>query len=77
MDRGAGNPGGHPGSSRGYRPGRSPQDAMRKIWREVQAGSVWVVEEKEAEKFGQSPSRASSPIPTKDQDVHPIQSLDA
>jgi len=31
-------------SSYGYRPGRSPHDAMRKIWREVQAGSVWVVD---------------------------------
>lgn len=31
-------------SSYGYRPGRSPHDAMRKIWREIQAGSVWVVD---------------------------------
>ena len=31
-------------SSYGYRPGRSPHDAMRKIWREIQAGNVWVVD---------------------------------
>lgn len=31
-------------SSYGYRLGRSPHDAMRKLWREIQAGSVWVVD---------------------------------
>jgi RNA-directed DNA polymerase len=28
----------------GYRKGRSPHDAMRKVWRELMAGSVWVVD---------------------------------
>lgn len=28
----------------GYRKGRSPQDAMRKVWQELQAGSVWIVD---------------------------------
>ncbi len=28
----------------GYRKGRSPHDAMRKVWRELQAGSLWVVD---------------------------------
>jgi RNA-directed DNA polymerase len=28
----------------GYRKGRSPHDAMRKVWRELMAGYVWVVD---------------------------------
>jgi RNA-directed DNA polymerase len=28
----------------GYRKGRSPHDAMRKVWRELQAGSGWIVD---------------------------------
>ena len=28
----------------GYRKGRSPHDAMRKVWRELQAGRLWVVD---------------------------------
>lgn len=28
----------------GYRKGRSPHDAMRKVWRELQAGKLWVVD---------------------------------
>nr|NIS82584.1 group II intron reverse transcriptase/maturase [Anaerolineales bacterium] len=28
----------------GHRKGRSPHDAMRKVWRELMAGSVWVVD---------------------------------
>ena len=39
-------------SSYGYRPGRSPHDAMRKIWREIQAGSVWVVDADLRDFFG-------------------------
>jgi group II intron reverse transcriptase/maturase len=30
--------------SMGYRKGRSPHDAMRKVWRELQAGYLWVVD---------------------------------
>jgi group II intron reverse transcriptase/maturase len=39
-------------SSYGYRPGRSPHDAMRKIWREVQAGRVWLVDADLKDFFG-------------------------
>jgi len=39
-------------SSFGYRPKRSPHDAMRKIWRELQAGSVWVVDADLKDFFG-------------------------
>ena len=39
-------------SSYGYRPGRSPHDAMRKIWREVQAGRVWIVDADLKDFFG-------------------------
>jgi group II intron reverse transcriptase/maturase len=28
----------------GYREGRSPHDAMRKVWRELQAGDHWIVD---------------------------------
>ena len=28
----------------GYRRGRSTQDAMRKVWKEIQGGSEWIVE---------------------------------
>jgi group II intron reverse transcriptase/maturase len=28
----------------GYRPGRSPHDAMRKVWQELNEGSVWIVD---------------------------------
>lgn len=28
----------------GYRKGRSPHDAMRKVWRELQAGDHWIVD---------------------------------
>ena len=31
-------------SSFGYRKGRSPHDAMRKVWRELNEGNVWLVE---------------------------------
>jgi RNA-directed DNA polymerase len=31
-------------SSVGYRPGRSPHDAMRKVWQELNAGYGWIVE---------------------------------
>jgi group II intron reverse transcriptase/maturase len=30
--------------SLGYRKGRSPHDAMRKIWRELNAGNFWIVD---------------------------------
>ena len=30
--------------SYGYRKGRAPRDAMRKVWRELQAGYLWVVD---------------------------------
>ena len=31
-------------SNFGYRKGRSPHDALRKVWREIQAGRVWIVD---------------------------------
>ena len=30
--------------SYGYRKGRAPRDAMRKVWRELQAGHLWIVD---------------------------------
>jgi len=39
-------------SSYGYRPGRSTHDAMRKIWREIQAGRVWIVDADLKDFFG-------------------------
>ena len=30
--------------SYGYRKGRAPRDAMRKVWRELQAGYLWIVD---------------------------------
>ncbi|MGH8610151.1 MAG: group II intron reverse transcriptase/maturase [Gammaproteobacteria bacterium] len=32
------------GCNFGYRKGRSPHDAMRKVWRELQVGKVWIVD---------------------------------
>jgi retron-type reverse transcriptase len=31
-------------SSFGYRPGRSAKDALRKVWREIDAGAEWIVD---------------------------------
>lgn len=31
-------------SSFGYRPGRSTKDALRKLWREIEAGAEWIVD---------------------------------
>ena len=28
----------------GYRPGRSPHMAMRKVWREIQEGNFWILD---------------------------------
>ena len=28
----------------GYRPGRSTKDALRKVWREIQSGRLWIVD---------------------------------
>ena len=39
-------------SSFGYRPGRSPHDALRKVWREIQAGGVWIVDADLRDFFG-------------------------
>lgn len=39
-------------SSFGYRQGRSPHDAMRKIWREIQGGCGWVVDADLRDFFG-------------------------
>lgn len=36
----------------GYRPGRSPHDAMRKIWREIQQGNEWIVDGDLRDYFG-------------------------
>jgi len=39
-------------SSFGYRPGRSPHDALCKVWREINAGSVWIVDADLRDFFG-------------------------
>jgi retron-type reverse transcriptase len=31
-------------SSFGYRRGRSAKDALRKMWREIEAGAEWIVD---------------------------------
>jgi retron-type reverse transcriptase len=36
----------------GYRPGRSPKDALGKIWRELEQGNEWVVEAELKDFFG-------------------------
>ena len=36
----------------GYRPGRSAQDALRKIWREIEQGSEWIVDADLRDFFG-------------------------
>ena len=28
----------------GYRPGRSPHKAMRKVWREINEGNLWILD---------------------------------
>ena len=39
-------------ASFGYRRGRSPKDALRKIWKEIQAGSEWMVDADLRDFFG-------------------------
>lgn len=39
-------------ASFGYRRGRSPQDALRKIWKEIQAGGEWIVDADLKDYFG-------------------------
>ena len=39
-------------SNFGYRKGRSPHDALRKVWREIQAGRVWIVDADLKDFFG-------------------------
>jgi group II intron reverse transcriptase/maturase len=39
-------------SSFGYRPGRSPHDAMRKIWKEIMVGYHWIVDADLRDFFG-------------------------
>jgi RNA-directed DNA polymerase len=39
-------------SSFGYRPGRSPQEAMRKVWQELNAGYGWIVDADLGQFFG-------------------------
>jgi group II intron reverse transcriptase/maturase len=39
-------------SSFGYRPGRSAKDALRKIWREIEADAEWIVDADLKEYFG-------------------------
>lgn len=39
-------------SSFGYRPGRSPHDALRKVWREIKADNVWIVDADLRDFFG-------------------------
>jgi len=39
-------------SSFGYRPGRSTKDALRKVWREIDAGAEWIVDADLKDYFG-------------------------
>lgn len=39
-------------SSFGYRPGRSAKDALRKMWREIEAGAEWIVDGDLKDYFG-------------------------
>ena len=39
-------------SSFGYRPGRSAKDALRKVWREIEAGAEWIVDADLRDYFG-------------------------
>ena len=39
-------------SSFGYRPGRSAKEALRKIWREIEAGAEWIVDADLKDYFG-------------------------
>lgn len=39
-------------SSFGYRPGRSAKDALRKLWREIEAGAEWIVDADLKDYFG-------------------------
>ena len=39
-------------SSFGYRPGRSAKDALRKVWREIDAGAEWIVDADLKDYFG-------------------------
>ena len=39
-------------SSFGYRPGRSTKDALRKVWREIDAGAEWIVDGDLKDYFG-------------------------
>lgn len=39
-------------SSVGYRPGRSAKDALRKVWREIEAGAEWIVDADLKDYFG-------------------------
>ena len=36
----------------GYRRGRSTKDALRKIWKEIQGGSEWIVDGDSQDFFG-------------------------
>ncbi|HUE87612.1 MAG TPA: reverse transcriptase domain-containing protein [Vicinamibacterales bacterium] len=39
-------------SSFGYRRGRSAKDALRKLWREIEAGAEWIVDADLKDYFG-------------------------
>src|ERR1700756_3800076 len=39
-------------ASFGYRRGRSPKDALRKVWKEIQSGSEWIVDADLRDFFG-------------------------
>ena len=39
-------------SSFGYRPGQSAKDALRKLWREIEAGAEWIVDADLKDYFG-------------------------
>lgn len=42
----------------GFRSGRSPHDAMRRIWRQLKAGGCWIVDADIADFFGSIPQEA-------------------
>ena len=46
-------------ASFGYRQGRSTKDALRKIWKEIQGGSEWIVDADLRDFFGSEPQFGS------------------
>jgi hypothetical protein len=64
-------------SSFGYRRGRSAKDALRKIWREIEAGAEWIVDADLKDRYKDSVRRKTRrriPLPTAQliHDLNPV-----